>query len=229
MPQNNDFKVDSPTVSEVFNSIGVFSDENSNNSEMVGAFYDTNPAFQGLYIVMPSGDIKYFDIKITDIVTANNGELAGFQDASGSYVMRTLTSDDGQWASKYKIDLPVEVLEQKVVFDSKQAFEKLFNITLPQDNADSFGEDLVVYYDESNTVSGLVYSCIAGYYSLSGANWVQEDMNDGIYEGDYVAEVNPDKAQQVVDAYYESRGLLDVDKISSLLLNNEDTSIIDSE
>jgi hypothetical protein len=228
MPQNPNYESDSPTVSQVFSSVGVFSDESSDN-EMTGAFFDTNPAFQGLYVVMPSGDAKYFDIKLTDLVSTSNGDMIGFQAGGASYLLRTFSTDDGSWASKYKIELPVEVLEQKTIFDSKTAFEKLFKITLPSDNVTSFGEDFSVYYGDDDKVSAIVYSCIAGSYERQGANWVQSNFSDGIYEGDYVAGVNPDNAQDVIDAFYAGGDSLDVNKIVSSLSENEDPSTIDNK
>ena len=228
MPQNPNFQIDSPTVSQVFSSVGVFSDENSDN-EMTGAFFDSNAAFQGLYVIMPSGDIKYFDIALTDLVSTPNGDMIGFQADGASYLMRTFSNDDGQWAYKYKIDLPVEILEQKTIFDSKDAFEKIYSITLPEDNVDSFGENLVVYSGDNDLVSGVVYSCIIGSFALQGANWVRSNFEDGLFEGDYISEVNPDDAQAVIDAFYKNGDSLKVEAIGSSLLGDVDTSTIDNE
>jgi hypothetical protein len=219
MPKNPNFDPNSNTVTEVFKSAGVFSD-GTNNSEMFAAYFDTNPAYQGLYVVMPSGEYKYFDIEMSAVGSSSDGTLLGFSDENGSYELRTVVSDDGVWMSKYKIFLPTDVLQDKIVEDSHDAISKYTGISFP--NVDGFSEDLFVYYsDNSSYIDSVIYSCSEGAYFRDGGDWTSTSISDDSLNDLYVQSVDPDKASQLIDLFDDKDGNLPIDSAQFALLTDD--------
>lgn len=213
MTQNPNFNPLSKSVEPLFGSTGVMevTGPAEYNTAITEAYFDSSAEWGGLYVVVPSGEIKYFDLDKSQ-VDQDAGETKSivFQDVDGSsYFIRRVSDADGTWMSKYKTELPVEVLQKKILTDSTPAVEMLLKLDLPP--VLPFFESLVFYYKEgADSVLELTYLSSAGTYFRQDATWTLSDLDSAKYDEAYVLEVDPTRASEAIDAFDE-KDLLSVE------------------
>jgi len=206
LPKNETFNIKSTTIKPVFPTVGVLmsaqgTDEQAEVSTFVGAYYDTNEEFQGLYIARPDGSLDYFDIEIEDIVAQGSDQLIRFDAEGKNYLLRTLYTEDGEFISKYKIDLPKLVLEQKIILESKPAIEKFTGVELGDDEVPFF-EGLYCYYlVDSPIIMSVIYMSSAGIFARRNGEWKLENLSPDIYENIPAFEVSVDGAKNLLDQF----------------------------
>ena len=212
MPQNNNFDINSDSLLSVFShGVMVSAGKGGSNTEVIAAYYDSNPATSGLYIIVPSGDVKYFEVEPQDF--KSEGKIFAFNAKQGSFLLRPLNEDDGLWVSKYKIPVPKEVLEEKVVNDSAVAIGQLLGIPAPE--SQPFDEQLVAYVDEkSNTLIDLIYIAY-GAYTRVASEWQQIDLDEDLYNNAITYEIEPNKANDLLNKFDDADGYLQVSDVKT--------------
>jgi hypothetical protein len=219
MPQNPEFSLNSDTLGVVYKDIGVLVGYTSENAEeasethaILGAYYEPSGDYKGLYFILPEGSIKYFDIETAKLATENDGAYLTFQADGNIWLIRSLNEDDGLWISKYKMELPVEVLEQLIVSRSRGALNKYLGVSIPEGSPEF--EDLTAYFsDTSKSIFALNYLSSNGTYTRIDYSWQKSDTSYDYYEDLSVAEIDPNKANELLEKYDEADGLFPVKDI----------------
>lgn len=221
MPQKSNFDLNSETLGVVFPTVGILMSAKSDSQEseqvaFLGAYYDTDEKSKGLYIVLPSSEIKYFDIDIVNVKPQNGGnQIIRFDHKGISYLMRTVYGDDGSWLSNYKIDVPQEVLERKIMGESTPALKKYLDpeITEPL----PFFESLSAYYaDGQETITFLNYMSSYGTFSRLNAEWQPVDVDMEIYETLFVVEIDSKSSTELLQKFDDQQGILSVKDVEAV-------------
>ena len=171
MPQNPEFTLNSDTLGVVYKDTGVLEAYDSADAKsasethaVIGAYYEPSGQYKGLYFVLPEGEVKYFDIEAVKLNSENSGAYITFEAESKSWLIRDLEETDGAWVSKYKMELPTEVLKQLIVGRSKPALTKYLGVDIP-DTLPEF-ETLTAYFSEkSPSIFALNYMSSQGIYT----------------------------------------------------------------
>lgn len=221
MPQNNNFDINSDSLLSVFShGVLVSAGKGNSNTEVIATYYDSNPASSGLYIIIPSGDVKYFDAGPQDF--KSDGKIFAFNSKQGSFMLRPFNEDDGLWVSKYKISVPAEVLEEKVVNDSAVAIGQLLGLPAPE--SQPFEEQLIAYVDEtSKTVIDLIYISY-GAYARVASEWQQINLDEDLYNNAVTYEIEPSKASDLLSKFDDTDGYLPVSEVENASLPVSDNS-----
>ena len=221
MPRNPNFTLDSPTLGVVYSTSGVLvsAGGQSIREPVVGAYYDTAPATKGLYIVLPDADIYYFDIDEVNISPQGSSSLIRFDSGDTNYLLRPLYEDDGEWMSKYKMEIPTEVLSQKVATDAHDALEKYLDVELGDPLP--FFEAVYAYFEENfPNIIAVTYVSSFGTYIRSGPQWRLDDISEDVYENWAVIEIDPEKASAFIREYDEQGGVISVEKATEASLDS---------
>lgn len=224
--KNSTFSIKSTTIKPVFPTVGVLmsaqgTDEQAEVSTFVGAYYETDEEFQGLYIAKPDGSLDYFDIEIEDIVAQGTDQLIRFDSEGKNYLLRTLYTEDGGFISKYKIDLPKSALEKKIILESKPAIEKLTGVDLGDEEVPFF-EGLYCYYlVDSPVIMSIVYMSSAGIFARRNGEWKPESLNPDIYESIPVFEISEDGAKELLNQFDTNNNKLPTEDAKKLSVDPE--------
>lgn len=213
MPRNPNFTLDSPTLGVVYPTSGVLvsAGGQSIREPVVGAYYDTDPDTKGLYIVLPDGDVYYFDIDEVNVSPQGSGSLIRFDSGDTNYLLRPIYNTDGEWMSKYKIELPTTLLSQKLALDAHDALEKYLGVDLgePLD----FFEALYAYVEDGfPNVVAVNYLSSFGAFSRIGASWTPTDLDASMYDNWEAVEIDPAKAGDFLSKYDDQGGVVSVDE-----------------
>jgi len=219
MPQNPEFSLNSDTLGVVYKDIGVLvgytsedAEEPSETHAILGAYYEPSGEYKGLYFVLSEGSIKYFDVETAKLATENDGGYITFQADGNFWLIRSISEDDGLWISKYKMELPVEVIQNLIVGRSKEALSKYLGVSLPEGTPEF--EDLTAYFsDTSNSIFALNYLSSNGTYTRINYSWEKSDTSYDYYEDLSVAEIDPEKASDLLNKYDEADGIFPVKDI----------------
>lgn len=210
MPQKLNFTLNSETVEPIFGSVGAMEvmGDSEYTTAVTGAYFDTAPETAGLYVVKPNSEVMYFDLQKSQVSaddTVSSSIL--FQDQDGtSYLLRELTSEDGEWLSKYKVEIPLVAAQKKVLTESGPAVEELLDIKLPQGLP--FFESLVFYYEpDMEDVYELTYISSAGAFKRVDASWKPSDIASEKYDGLAVMELDPVASKEALDKFDEGDSL----------------------
>ena len=212
MPRNPNFTLETSTLGVVYPTEGVLlsSGEQNIREPIIGAYYDTNPDFEGLYIVLPGGDVYYFDIEDVSLRPSAGGAFISFSNNGSDYFVRPVIEDDGEWLSKYKTALPKDVLSKKIALDSHDALEKFMSVDLGEPLP--FFEAIYAYFEDGfPNVVAVTYVSSFGTFLRSGAEWVVDDISADMYENWAVLEIDPEKANDFVSQFDEADGVLSVE------------------
>jgi hypothetical protein len=205
MPRKENFRITDESVEIMFPTLGVLSVSGAQESDetIIGAYYDNSEEGKGTYVLTSSNGIRYFDLDKSQVASA--GEFATklvFQDDTNVYLIRKLVSEDGSWISKYKVPVPVEVLESKVSLESRPIIEQQLGSSVPQGGFLPFFESMVVYYREDvGMITEVIYMTSAGTYFRQESGWYKADMSDEKYEDLFVAELSLERAKDFLDTY----------------------------
>lgn len=219
MPQNPEFTLNSDTLGVVYKDIGVLVGYASEDAEspsethaILGAYYEPNGEYKGLYFVLPEGAIKYFDVETAQLGTESDGAYITFQGDGNLWVIRGLTEADGEWVSKYKMELPTQAVEALIVGRSSKALNKYLGVSIPEGTPEF--ESLTAFFSgTSNTVTALNYISSYGNYTRINFEWERTDISAEYYEDLQVAEIEPDKASELLEKYDDLDGMFPVREI----------------
>ena len=219
MPQNPEFTLNSNTLGVVYKDIGVLVGYASETAEspteshaILGAYYEPTGDYQGLYFVLPEGAIKYFDVDVAKLGTESNGAYITFQGDGNLWVIRGLDEEDGKWVSKYEMELPVEVIERLIVGRSAPALNKYLGVSVPEGTPEF--ESLTAFFSEtSKNITALNYISSYGNYTRLNFAWQRTDISADYYEDLQVAEIDPDKAEELLGKYDDLDGLFPIREI----------------
>ncbi len=220
MPQNPNFNLESDTVGSIFKNVGALVADGAEtfNNTILGAYYDRDEKTKGLYVVLPDSEIKYFDIDSAEIFPQNGGNIIRFDLNNVSYMLRNFLDEDGVWISDLKVELPVEALQTRVMYESTPALDKYLGTELGEQLP--FFESVFAYVaDESETVALLIYMSTAGAYSRENAEWKPIDLNEDFLNDLGAIQIDNDKVAEIVSKFDSSRGILltsEVEKASSM-------------
>jgi hypothetical protein len=213
MPRNPNFTLDSPTLGTIYSTPGVLVSAGGQEirEPFLGAYYDTEPENRGLYVVLPDADVYYFDIDEAKINPQGTSALIRFDSDDTNYLLRPVYNDDGEWMSKYKIELPTELLTQKVSLDAHDAIEKYLGVELGDPL--EFFEMLYAYYEENfPNIVAVTYISSLGTYTRVGASWSPADLGASMYDNWSGVEIDPEKAQEFLNKYDELGGSVSVEE-----------------
>jgi hypothetical protein len=212
MPQRPSFDFTSKTLLPILDTAGVL-ETRADLKAVLGAYYDNDPEYSGLYLVGPSG-IDYFDLSLEDIATEGLSESAYFNDGEADYLIRRIVEDDGLWLSTCQIPLPLEVLVRIVITKSNDTIEKLLGAELPE-QLPAF-ESLYAYVDEKlSFVASLVYMSGYGIYSRVDSNWELDDISLPAYQNLMTVEIDSKKANELLNLFDEKQGLMKMSDLKS--------------
>jgi hypothetical protein len=230
MPENTNFTLDSATLGTLFKTVGVITAQGKENynSTILGAYYDRAEETRGLYVVMPNGEIKYFDVEDVNIKSEGTDELIGFSLDETEYILRTLMEDDGEWISGYKMPIPELIIEKKIIGESLPAINKLTGFELPE--LPPFFEAFFVYKSEtSDYLMSINYLTNYRNYVRSNARWVFEDMSQDYYEDLEVFEVDKERAKAFLYLYDRQKGYLKFSEVKTYLSTPSTSTIINND
>ena len=132
--------------------------------------------------------------KLSDVkVSAGRGTLS-FSSYGNMYTLRAFQDSDGSWASKFRMDVPAESIEERFMAQ----VEKSFSPNAPADD-----ENLYVAVDDSGVVRNLVYSCTEGLFIRSSGGWFKLPVGDESLDDMTVMEMDP-KVIKVYDTAEET-------------------------
>lgn len=219
MPQNPEFSLDSDTLGVVYKDTGVLEGYDSADAEqpsethaIIGAYYEPSGDYKGLYFVLPEGEIKYFDIEVAKLGGESSGAYITFDGDGKFWLIRDLEETDGNWISKYKIELPVGVLKNLIVGRSKPALTKYLGVDIP-DTIPEF-ETLTAYFSEaSSSIFALNYMSSYGIFTRLDYEWEPSEVSYDYYEDMATAEIDPTKASELLEKFDDSDGLFPVKEI----------------
>ena len=212
MPQNNNFDINSDSLVSVFShGVMVSAGKGGSNTEVIAAYYDSKPETSGLYIIVPSGDIKYFDSTPQDF--SSQGQIFAFNSKQGAFLLRPFNEDDGIWVSKYKIPVPADSLEEKVVNDSAVAIGQLLGVPAPE--VEPFEEQLLAYVDEtSKTLIDLIYISYSAYARVA-SDWQQINLDEDLYNNATAYEIESNKASDLINKFDAADGYLTISDVET--------------
>lgn len=219
MPQNPEFTFNSDTLGVVYKDTGVLEGYDSADAEsaseihaVIGAYYEPSGEYKGLYFVLPEGELRYFDIEVAKLGSESSGAYITFEADSKFWLVRDLEETDGTWISKYKMELPTEVLKQLIVGRSKPALIKYLGVNIP-DTLPEF-ESLTAFFSEkSPSIFALNYMSSQGIYTRLDYQWEKSEVSYDYYEDLAVAEIEPEKANELLEKFDDADGIFPVKDI----------------
>lgn len=212
MPQRPDFDINAKSLVPLMDTIGVLEIGEESKLTFIGAYYDQDPEFAGIYIISAVNGVIYFDVPLDKVDVLGLTGFLMFIFEEDEYLLRKLQTADGLWMSSYKTELPIEVLHRMVISSSSDTIEELVDIELPEDLPEF--EAIYVYYDETTlSVVSLVYMSSYGIYAKANANWVPEDISVPSYQHLSTVEIDPDKADELIEMFDEKFGNLSLKQV----------------
>lgn len=119
-----------------------------------------------------------------DVSVGKNTGRITFTAGDAQYRIRELRETDGLWLSKYKMPLPVEVLEQLTA------------------EGETVEETLQAYaLDDSAYILGVVYTSALGRWSRIEGDWVLLSPTDETFSDMIVLDLDADQSTQFLDLY----------------------------
>ena len=205
MPQRPDFDITADSLISVMDTLGVLEIGDDEKVAILGAYYDQNPEFVGLYVVLAESGVSYFDVTLDKVDAVGfTGSFLFLSDGT-THVMRKLQTADGEWMSEYKTELPIEVLSRMVISSASDTIEDLVSVNLPTDLPEF--EAMYAYYDEQSlNVASLVYMSSYGIYARADGNWVVEDVSVPSYQNLMTVEIAPEKADELIQMFDDNFG-----------------------
>jgi hypothetical protein len=208
MPQRPDFDMKSETVAPVFGTVGVF-ETGDTKQPILGAYYDREPEFAGLYTLLPSGSVGYYEVNPEELSPMGMTRNVEFSVGGTAYMIRDLLESDGEWVSEYKTELPLVVLYQTIIKQSKPAIEKILGVELPDDTPNF--EAMYVYYLEGDEqITSLIYMSNFGIYARDDSNWIEADISTGAYQNLDTIEIDPNSADELIQTLDTNTGIMTV-------------------
>lgn len=210
MPQRPNFDMKSETVAPVFGTVGIL-ETGETKQPIIGAYYDREPEFAGLYVLLPSGSVSYYEVNPEDLSPVGLTRNVEFVAEGQNIFIRDLLASDGEWLSEYKTELPLVVLYQTIIKQSKPAIEKILGVELPDDTP--VFEAMYVYYLEgSEQITNLIYMSNFGIYARDEAGWIDADISTPSYQNLETIEIDPESADELIQTLDENTGIMTVEE-----------------
>ena len=226
MPTKNSmFNLGDSSLKSVFPEMGVLMVAEGEKGEaqqtvILGGYYDSREEVAGLYIPRPDGEVDYFDLEIVNVIPQGDGRLVRFDYDGKNYLMRPFYMEDGQWISKYGIELPKSVLENKTSLDSHNALEKFTGVDMGEPFP--FFEGLYAYYIPTNDViMSIMYMSTGGTFMRSDSSWLPTQPDADYYQGLAVLEIQEEGAKELLDNYDKKRGIVSVEEVKKVSVASE--------
>lgn len=214
MPQNPNFNLEADTVGSIFKNVGVLMADGAEtyNNTILGAYYDSAEKTKGLYVILPNSEIKYFEIDSAEIFPQNGGNIIRFDLNNVSYMLRNIMDEDGAWISDLKVELPIEALQSRVMYESTPALDKYLGTELGEQLP--FFESVFAYVaDESKSIALLLYLSTAGAYSRENFEWKPIDLDESFLDNLLAIQLDDDKVASLVAKFDSNRGILTVSEV----------------
>lgn len=212
MPQRPEFNLKNESLVPMLETMGVLEilgKEKTDKVAVLGAYFDEDPEFSGLYVIPSTGEIKFFEVSLNDISSVGLSEDVMFDHDGGSYVIRDLQASDGEWLSAIKTELPLELLYKIVIFSANDTISGLVGVELAEE-LPSF-ESLYIYHDEmTNSVVSLVYLSSYGTYARIDASWENDDISAPSYQHLETIEIDPDMSDDLINRFDDLGGSISV-------------------
>lgn len=214
MPQRPNFDITAESLVPVMDTIGILEIGEDEKLAFLGVYFDQEVEFSGVYVVLASTGVSYFEISLDEVENLGFTGALMFLSDGNEHVIRKLQTADGLWMSSYKTELPIEVLHRMVISSSSDTIEDLIDIELASDLPEF--EAIYVYYDEKTlSVISLVYMSSYGIYAKTNANWVVEDISVPSYQHLSTIEIDPDKADELIQLFDERFGNISLEQVRS--------------
>jgi len=200
----------------VFDKVGVFEKVKKNGSVDIRlfcdrAFYSKNIKDSGtMYVAWGDDDeiVRPYEIDSEDLTRDARGNIS-FENTDGMTVhIREFKEEDGQWASRWKMDMPVKALEY---LNSPDLME-----------GDDMKEYLVAYSKEesSGPVFGVeYYNSKLGSFARANGTWILLSPSDETFIDVPATFIDPDKADEFLKAF--DKGGLMIDEVDKKYARQE--------
>ena len=204
MPQRPQFDLNSPTLVPVLPTLGVV-ETAAEKFAIIGAYYDSEEEFKGLYLVTTDEGVTYLGIPLEEVAIDGLSQFIFFAYEGLDYTIRPLVEDDGIWISSLKTPLPYLALSKMIVTQSTDTIEEIVNVDIG-DGLPVF-EALYAYYDEKlDLVASLVYMSNFGIYARVDGDWVEDDISAPSYQNLFTVEIGPNGADEFINLFDEKFG-----------------------
>jgi hypothetical protein len=212
MAQRPKFDIMASSLVPLMNTLGVLEIGQEENLPFIGAYFDQDEEYSGLYVILSQEGVTYYEITLEQIESLGFTGGFIFLVDGVSHVLRKLQTADGLWMSEYKTELPLEVLSRMVINSSGDTIVELVDIAIPDDLPEF--EAIYAYYDEEiDSLISLVYMSSYGIYSRVEAEWEPEDISVPSYQSLMTLEISPEKANELIQIFDNRYGNLSLDEI----------------
>lgn len=212
MAQRPEFDIKASTLIPLMDSLGVLEMGEEEKASFIGVYFDQDPTYSGLYVILAEEGITYYELTLDQIETLGLTDGYIFISDGVDHILRKLQGADGLWMSDYQTELPVEVLSRMVISASSDTIVELVNIELP-DALPEF-EAIYAYYDEKiSRMVSLVYMSSYGIYARTGSDWILEDISAPSYQSLDTFEISSEKADEFIQMFDENYGNLTLEQV----------------
>lgn len=164
-------------------------DEPSTPEPIKYAFIDTDDK---LVVVYNDDSRESFDVKQGSIEPYTYGVVV-FATVDGDYIIRPIDEYDGEWASKFAMELPTQSIKDLLLKSEAEVDMKYL------ENED---ERLIAMKSpEDDNFYGVLYLNKSGAYVRVNETWVGIGPSDSAFEGAVPYDVIPATAQEFMDLY----------------------------
>jgi hypothetical protein len=212
MAQRPKFDITATSLVPVMGGLGVLEIGQEENLPFLGAYFDQDEEYSGLYVILSQEGVTYYEITLEQLESLGFTGGFIFLVDGVSHVLRKVQTADGLWMSKYKTELPLEVLSRMVIDSSGDTIVELVDIAIPDDLPEF--EAIYAYYDEEiASLISLVYMSSYGIYSRVDAEWEPEDISVPSYQSLATIEISPEKADELIQMFDSRYGNLSLSEI----------------
>jgi hypothetical protein len=212
MPQRPQFDLSAPTLVPILPTIGVV-ETSAEKYAIIGAYYDSEEEFKGLYLITADSGVTYLSIAIDELAVDGLSQFVFFAYEGLDYTVRPLVEDDGVWLSALKTPLPYLALSKMIVTESTDTIKGILNVEIG-DGLPIF-EALYAYYNEElGLVSSLVYMSNFGIYARVNGDWVEEDISAPSYQSLLTIEVGQAGADKFIDLFDKKLGNVSLEDVA---------------
>lgn len=169
----------------IFPTPGVMVRPKSEDNALVPIRWAMATAEGNLKVKTASGKVEVFS---ADTLTqSHSNDRIVFESDGDRNFIREIQESDGTWLSQYKVALPVEVLERRVL-----------------EGKGNMAESIKAYaLDDSPYVIGVVYQTESGNWLRQSQDWTLLSPDDETFskENVFILDIDPQKAAEFIELY----------------------------